>query len=57
MIDIKEAMNAFRAKFEKMTYEEREKFLKEIGFSFDDEYEEDIKKNKKFLKEDKIKKL
>lgn len=36
MINVEEAMNAFKEKFEKMTYEERENFLKEMGFSFGD---------------------
>lgn len=34
MIDPNEAIRAFKEKFGKMSYSEREKYLKEMGFSF-----------------------
>lgn len=34
MIDPKDAVHAFKAKFDTMTYDEREHYLKSMGFSF-----------------------
>ena len=37
MIDSKKAISAFQEKFSKMSYDEREEYLKKMGFSFGDE--------------------
>ena len=40
MIDTNKAMRAFKEKFSKMSYAEREEYLKKMGFSFGDENSE-----------------
>lgn len=37
MIDQNKAIQAFKEKFEKMSYSEREQYLKDMGFSFGDD--------------------
>ena len=37
MIDSKKAISAFQEKFSKMSYDEREEYLKKMGFSFGEE--------------------
>ncbi len=39
MIDPNEAVQAFKEKFSKMSYSEREQYLKKMGFSFGDEFQ------------------
>ncbi|MCI8603397.1 MAG: hypothetical protein HFE79_04540 [Ruminiclostridium sp.] len=41
MIDPNEAVQAFKEKFSKMSYDEREQYLKKMGFSFGEEFEKD----------------
>lgn len=36
MIDSKEAIETFKAKFDRMTYSEREEYLQRMGFTFGD---------------------
>lgn len=46
MIDPNMALQNFKKKFDKMTYDEREEYLKKMGFIFDNESEKPLSSKK-----------